>query len=280
MMQATSPTRNPGDGAERPTERGLSAQYVYAALSRRAGGLSLGVDLTPQGHCTFACVYCQASHPVLKYPNLTVDTNLLREELNAWMRGPRRTELKDLVVAGAGEPTAISNLSDALGVIVQACAEHEFGHPRKIFTNGRHLGSSEVAGALADFAKSGGEIWVKLDGASTESLEQVNGRVLDVERHLQGIWDFAKTCPIGVQTMVFHGATTPSPRRIVDEVRDALVEGIRQGALIARVHVLTLRRTPADPTQASQLSPVDPPELDVFACEIAKATGIPAEAYA
>ncbi len=34
-------------------------QYVYPVVSRRSGGLSLGVNLSPSARCNFACVYCQ-----------------------------------------------------------------------------------------------------------------------------------------------------------------------------------------------------------------------------
>lgn len=43
-------------------------RYVYPVVSRRAGGISLGVNLNPDKICNFHCIYCQvdrhgASHP-------------------------------------------------------------------------------------------------------------------------------------------------------------------------------------------------------------------------
>ena len=34
-------------------------RYVYPVLSRRAGGLSIGVNLNPDKFCNFDCIYCQ-----------------------------------------------------------------------------------------------------------------------------------------------------------------------------------------------------------------------------
>ena len=42
-------------------------RYVYAVLSRRAGGVSIGVNLNPDKRCNFRCVYCQV-------PNLSRGT--------------------------------------------------------------------------------------------------------------------------------------------------------------------------------------------------------------
>ncbi len=34
-------------------------QYVYPVLSRRAAGISIGVNLNLDQFCTFHCIYCQ-----------------------------------------------------------------------------------------------------------------------------------------------------------------------------------------------------------------------------
>ena len=42
-------------------------RYVYPVISRRSGGLSLGINLSPTGLCNFACVYCQI---LAEFPNI------------------------------------------------------------------------------------------------------------------------------------------------------------------------------------------------------------------
>src|ERR1044072_4154717 len=34
-------------------------RFVYPVLSRRAGGISVGVNLNPDKVCNFDCIYCQ-----------------------------------------------------------------------------------------------------------------------------------------------------------------------------------------------------------------------------
>jgi len=34
-------------------------RYVYVVRSRRAGGISIGINLDPQKTCNFDCVYCE-----------------------------------------------------------------------------------------------------------------------------------------------------------------------------------------------------------------------------
>src|SRR3569832_2842597 len=56
--------------------------YVYPVVSRRAGGVSVGINLNPNNACNWACVYCQV-------PNLPrgtapdIDLAQLETELRA-----------------------------------------------------------------------------------------------------------------------------------------------------------------------------------------------------
>ena len=56
-------------------ERSFEAnRFVYPVLSRRAGGLSVGINLNPDKICNFDCIYCQvdrvspAERPALGSP--------------------------------------------------------------------------------------------------------------------------------------------------------------------------------------------------------------------
>ncbi|MCZ7653281.1 MAG: hypothetical protein M5R42_01880 [Rhodocyclaceae bacterium] len=33
--------------------------YVYPVVSRRAGGVSIGINLNPNNACNWRCIYCQ-----------------------------------------------------------------------------------------------------------------------------------------------------------------------------------------------------------------------------
>ena len=91
--------------------------YVYPVVSRRARGVSLGVNLNVNNACNWRCIYCQV-------PNLKrggpppLDLALLEDELHRMLteilhgdfmassvpEGMRR--LNDIALSGNGEPTS------------------------------------------------------------------------------------------------------------------------------------------------------------------------------
>ncbi len=271
--------RDPGDGAERPVDSPLPFRYVYVARSRRSGGLSLGVDLTPQGHCSFSCVYCQASHPPVSNPDLTVDTERLRDELLRKLRADAAGELRDVVLAGSGEPTSVPNAPAAFDAVRQACDEAGFRLPRRIYTNARHLANPSVFDALVAWTAAGGELWVKLDATRPEAFEAINGRRFDAASHLAGIWRLAQAAPIGVQTMLLQGPSLPTPADLALDVAEAIAAARAQGAQIREVHVVTLSRVPSDPRSASVLRAVDADGLAALGAMIASRGGVPVRTF-
>src|SRR5262245_12355662 len=43
------------------SRRVFDNRFVYAVVSQRARGLSIGVNLNPDMNCTFDCIYCEVS---------------------------------------------------------------------------------------------------------------------------------------------------------------------------------------------------------------------------
>src|ERR1700738_688622 len=94
--------------------------YVYAVISRRSKGVSIGVNLNPDKVCNFDCVYCQVDR---KTPPLVraVDVPRLLEELEEVLALVQPGELfaierfqgaplalrrlNDIAFSGDGEPT-------------------------------------------------------------------------------------------------------------------------------------------------------------------------------
>src|SRR6266699_3320007 len=94
--------------------------YVYAVVSRRSKGVSIGVNLNPDKICNFDCVYCQVDR---KTPPLVrdVDVPRLLEELEDMLdrvesgdlfemerfqgTPPALRRLNDIAFSGDGEPT-------------------------------------------------------------------------------------------------------------------------------------------------------------------------------
>ncbi len=60
-------------------------RFVYPVLSRRSGGISVGINLNPDKVCNFDCVYCQVNR-VSQSETRFVDTPQLLEELQRHAR--------------------------------------------------------------------------------------------------------------------------------------------------------------------------------------------------
>src|SRR6516162_5251620 len=94
--------------------------YVYAVVSRRSKGVSIGLNLNPDKVCNFDCVYCQVDR---KTPPLVRDVDvprLLEEledmlelvstgklfEMGRFLGTPAALRrLNDIAFSGDGEPT-------------------------------------------------------------------------------------------------------------------------------------------------------------------------------
>ena len=56
-------------------------RYVYPVISRRSGGLSIGINLNPDTACNFRCIYCQVDRS--RAPTAPeIDLDVLRRELD------------------------------------------------------------------------------------------------------------------------------------------------------------------------------------------------------
>ena len=97
-------------------------RFVYAVVSRRSGGVSIGVNLNPDKYCNFDCVYCQVDRTVPGTQVLRkLDLPQLRDELDEMVElatggglfesprfsatPPEYRRLNDIAMSGDGEPT-------------------------------------------------------------------------------------------------------------------------------------------------------------------------------
>ena len=59
-------------------------EYVYPVVSRRAGGVSLGINLNTNNACNWRCIYCQVPDLIRGAPP-PVDLDLLKNELSIFL---------------------------------------------------------------------------------------------------------------------------------------------------------------------------------------------------
>jgi wyosine [tRNA(Phe)-imidazoG37] synthetase (radical SAM superfamily) len=108
-------------------------RFVYPVLSRRSGGISIGVNLNPDKICNFDCIYCQVDRTRQSETKFVAMEGLLGElrgtldlvasgaiyETEKFASVPSRLRrLNDIAFSGDGEPTTYKNFDE----IIEACA--------------------------------------------------------------------------------------------------------------------------------------------------------------
>ena len=162
-------------------------RYVYPVVSRRAGGVSVGVNLNPNNACNWACIYCQVpglsrgGPPPLDLPQLLRELNQLLAHIQHGDFLQQRVpvgarQLMDVAFSGNGEPTSAPEFAAAVAAVAECLAARGLGQlPLRLISNGSRMLEPDVQGGLARLAAAGGEVWFKIDAASTERMQEVNG---------------------------------------------------------------------------------------------------------
>ena len=157
----------------------LRNQYIYSVISRRAGGLSIGINLNPDKTCNFDCPYCQVNRNI-KGGARNIDLNILRQELehllSLFQRGelweiapfstakPEHRKLIDISFSGDGEPTICPEFVESVALIMEI--KEEFGLDSvqiNVFSNATVFQKEKVRKGLQKLWEGGGTIWAKLD---------------------------------------------------------------------------------------------------------------------
>lgn len=190
--------------------------YVYPVVSRRAGGVSIGVNLNVNNACNWACVYCQV--PDLKRGGPPpVDLALLDSELRAFLHqvtlrdylqrnapdGARR--LVDVAFSGNGEPTSSPEFDAALVCVERALRDADLldSLTIRLITNGSLLHRPAVERAVARIGELGGEVWFKVDAATAAGMERINRVHASAQKVTEALRRCARLAPTWVQTCCF-----------------------------------------------------------------------------
>jgi len=262
------------------------SRFVYPVLSRRSGGISVGVNLNPDKVCNFDCVYCQVNR-VSQSETRFVETSQLLAELHAMLdlvttgrlfavgkfqeTPPALRRLTDIAFSGDGEPTTHRNLDE----IVAACAEVKHQHglhelPLVLITNASMFHREHIQRALRILDANQGEIWAKLDAGTDAYYEQVNRSPFTLAHILGNITQAALLRPLVIQSlfMRLHGA--PPPESEWSAYCDRLAEITSAGGRLKLVQIYTVARQPAE----SFVAPLSDAEIDQAADYVRTRTGL------
>lgn len=258
-------------------------RYVYPVVSRRAGGVSLGINLNPNNACNWACVYCQVENLSRGGPP-PLDLDLLGQEFEGFLHeliagdfmqrhvpeAARR--LVDVAFSGNGEPTSAHEFPEAVERVAAGLARFDLlGRiPVRLITNGSLVHRPEVQRGIAHLGQLAGEVWFKLDRALADSVETINGVPANPERVSRHLARCAELAPTWVQTCWFS-LDGLAPEAAEREAYCQLLAPL--AAQLSGVHLYGLARPSLQPA-APRLARLSEAEMADFARQIETQTGL------
>tara|TARA_R110002095_G_scaffold203465_1_gene185444 strand:- start:2385 stop:3314 length:930 start_codon:yes stop_codon:yes gene_type:complete len=256
-------------------------QLVYPVISRRSGGLSLGINLNPDKRCNFDCVYCQ----VERSDELSIIEPSLAQlelELRHWLgaisaEGYRGYPLKDIALAGDGEPTSVRILPQVLRLLLDLKQEFALADAVKLvlFTNATGLDRKDLTPLWAPFYKAKGEVWCKLDYWDQQSLTQLNRTRVSFQRLIEKIIAFGRVHPLVLQSCFFNWQS----RLSIDDGYPGYVGLVKRlldsGVQLEKIQAYTLARQPAE----TEALPWSNAEMDLLAASLRRCLDLPVELF-
>ena len=266
--------------------------FVYPVISRRSGGLSLGVNLNPDKICNFDCIYCEVDR---RRPGRAqrVDVPQMSAELRAliqWVRdgrlaldprfrdtGDLTSTIKDIAFSGDGEPTMAPNFAACVEAVAEVKKAENLTETKIVLiTDAAGLDKADVRAGLAIMDANQGEIWGKLDAGTEAYYRLVNRSHIRFERLLANLLATAQARPIVIQTLFLkvHGQRM-SPAEL-DAYCERLKVLLQGGGKLKEVHAYTVAR----PTPEAYATRLEPLELEQFAATIRARTGLVVRTFA
>ncbi len=281
MISPSSSKTPPRSLSVRNHDRDLAGlTYVYPVLSRRAGGVSVGINLNPNNACNWHCAYCQVPGLVRgKAPE--IDLVRLEDELRGfladlvhgdWMQRfvPEEARvIRDVAFSGNGEPTSAAVFPEAVELVVRLCTEFGLAEtvPVRLITNGSLLAQARVQAGIRRLGEAGGEVWFKVDAGTPEAMARINGVQLEPDSVARNLARCAALCTTWVQTCMFRwDGAVPSEAEI------GAYLGLLEQAGVSKLQGVLLygiARQSMQP-EAAHLSPLTTDELQAIASRIEK----------
>ncbi|HEX3655471.1 MAG TPA: radical SAM protein [Pirellulales bacterium] len=266
-------------------------RFVYPVLSRRSGGISIGVNLNPDKVCNFDCIYCQVDR-VSRSETEFVETEQLLAELDAMLRlvqsgglyqhpkfaavpAPLR-RLNDIAFSGDGEPTTYRNFDELVAGCADLKRRHESdGVKMVLITNASMFHRPAVERGLQVLDANQGEVWAKLEAGTDAYYHLVERTTIPFRRILDNITAAARVRPLVIQSLFMRiSGVGPAPAE-QSAFCDRLNEITAAGGQLSLVQLYTVARKPAE----SYVQPLAADELHALAELVRSRTGLRVEQF-
>jgi wyosine [tRNA(Phe)-imidazoG37] synthetase (radical SAM superfamily) len=268
----------------------LNNRFVYAVISSRAHGLSLGVNMNPDKQCNFDCLYCEVDRRTPS-AETALDVAVMGEELQRTLtyvlQGRLREraqyqplsaellQLRHVALSGDGEPTLALNFAEALQEVIHVRARGSFPFFKIVLiTNATALDRPQVQESLKRLTKSD-EIWAKLDGGTQDYLNKVDRPSVPLEKVLANILELGRQRPVVIQSL-FPAINEQEPSsEEIEQFAQRLKELKARGAQISLVQIYSAAR----PMSHSECGHLPLRTLSHIAQTVRQETGLKTEVF-
>jgi wyosine [tRNA(Phe)-imidazoG37] synthetase (radical SAM superfamily) len=268
-----------------------SNRFVYPVLSRRSGGISIGVNLNPDKVCNFDCIYCQVDR-VSRSETQFVETQQLLSELDAMLRAaisgelyghpkfaavpPPLRRINDIAFSGDGEPTTYRNFDELVDLCAQAKRRHALDAVKMVLiTNASMFHRPAVERGLKILDENQGEIWAKLEAGTDAYYQLVERTTIPFRRILDNIAAAARVRPLVIQSLFMRISGQRPPEAEQLAFCDRLNEITAAGGQLKLVQLYTVARKPAE----SYVEPLSADELVSMAELVRRRTALAVEVF-
>jgi wyosine [tRNA(Phe)-imidazoG37] synthetase (radical SAM superfamily) len=268
-----------------------TGRFVYPVLSRRSGGISVGVNLNPDKICNFDCIYCQVDR-TRQSETTFVETDALLAELEDVLRlvstgglyqlaefaatpQPLR-RLNDIAFSGDGEPTTYRNFDELIAACAALKDRLALGDVKMVLiTNASMFHRPHVERGLAILDAHQGEVWAKLEAGTEAYYQLVDRTPIPFRQVLDNIAHAARIRPLVIQALFMRVHGEPPTVEELHAFCDRLNEIIASGGKLKLVQVYTVARRPAE----DFVAPLTDGEVDAIVEMVRTRTGLSAAAF-
>ncbi len=266
-------------------------RYVYAVVSRRSRGISIGINLNPNKLCSFHCIYCQVDRsgtPSIRRVNLEeltreLDRIIASEKDGSLYEaapfsalGPEERGIRDIAFSGDGEPTTYPRFEEAVQIAASARQRNRLFSARLVLlTNASHLDRPGLQKGLALLHRNNGEIWAKLDAGTDEYFRQVNRGHLPLVAVVANILKAARAYRVTLQSLWMRVRGNPPDGKEIEAYCERVNGILAAGGRLQKVQIYTLARDPAE----SYAFPLSAEELDRIAAFVRGRVPVPIETF-
>jgi wyosine [tRNA(Phe)-imidazoG37] synthetase (radical SAM superfamily) len=266
-------------------------RFVYPVLSRRSGGISVGVNLNPDKVCNFDCIYCQVdrrSQSETQFVEMDSLLGELRTTLDLITSGtiyetakfrdvpPQLRRLNDIAFSGDGEPTTYKNFDEIIDACAQVKRRAGLDDVKMVLiTNASMFHRPHVERGLEVLDRNNGEIWAKLEAGTDSYYHLIERTPIPFRQILDNITAAARVRPLVIQSLFMRVNGEPPSGNELEEFCNRLNEIKAAGGRLKLVQIYTIARRPAK----SFVGPLSDAEVDAIVTLVKDRTGLNANGY-